>query len=278
MEENPSPACACGAPNRGDLEDGTLARMWSPAPARATTYQSPWAADASPVLWCSATVPDVGFLFRQCRTPERGIGDAAFAAAAVRLGVQEAAIRAVAEVETKQSAFDASGRPTILYERHYFRRLTGGRFDTSHPDLSGPPYGRGGYGLMSAQYGRLQAAHALDPWAALQSVSWGRFQIMGSHYATLGYASPQHMALALAQSEVAHLEGFVAFVMASPRCLRGLRSLDWATFASCYNGANYAEYDYDTQMRQAYERLTRAAPAADPAASAARALVPRRLP
>jgi len=50
--------------------------------------------------------------------------------AASALGVEPAALAAVAEVESSdRGAFDADGYPTILYERHVFHRLTEGRFD-----------------------------------------------------------------------------------------------------------------------------------------------------
>jgi len=34
----------------------------------------------------------------------------------------------------------------------------------------------------------------LDPDAAIQASSWGAFQIMGFHYAALGFSSPQAFA------------------------------------------------------------------------------------
>ena len=66
------------------------------------------------------------------------LGDQAFAEAAQALGCDVAAVRAVAEVESRGSGFDAQGRPTILYERHVFSRNTApkGKFDAQAPDIS----------------------------------------------------------------------------------------------------------------------------------------------
>ncbi|HTZ72064.1 MAG TPA: N-acetylmuramidase domain-containing protein, partial [Acetobacteraceae bacterium] len=59
-----------------------------------------------------------------------------YTAAAATLGCQAAAIQAVAQTETKRAAWDDLGRPTILYERHYFSRLSGHLYDATHPDIS----------------------------------------------------------------------------------------------------------------------------------------------
>lgn len=72
--------------------------------------------------------PFVESLFNSCRMPLTGIDEQAYEDAAKQLEVEMAVIKAVANVETKSSAFDKEGRPTILYERHYFHRLTQGRF------------------------------------------------------------------------------------------------------------------------------------------------------
>jgi len=52
-----------------------------------------------------------------------------YANAASILQCETAAIRAVADVETQASPFDKANRPTILFERRVFSRLTGHQFD-----------------------------------------------------------------------------------------------------------------------------------------------------
>ena len=133
--------------------------------------------------------PDVSFLFRMCLNPEQGLDKKSYDAAASLLGTDVATIKAVATVETSGKAFDELGRPRILFERHYFHSLTQGRHDRLHPDISSPH--AGGYGKFSIQYTKLEKAYGLDPEAALQSASWGRFQIMGKNFQTAGFASVQ---------------------------------------------------------------------------------------
>jgi hypothetical protein len=176
-----------------------------------------------------------------------------YAAAAAALGCEVAAIRAVADVETgEQGAFDAKGRPTILFERHYFSDLTDGIYDAKFPDISKPV--AGGYGHFSEQYGRLDRAALLDADAALESASWGAFQIMGSHYDELGFNTVQQFVVEMQRSEAAQLGVFVKFIQANPELLKAIRAKHWATFAAGYNGKKYKKNHYDVKLKQAYEK------------------------
>ncbi len=88
---------------------------------------------------------------------EQGLKDAGDA-----LGVGPPALWAVMTVETKGCGFLPDRRPLILFERHWFRKLTGGKFDAAAPDLSNPVWG--GYGASGAhQHERLERAIKLDP-------------------------------------------------------------------------------------------------------------------
>jgi len=184
--------------------------------------------------------------------PRTALKDSDFAAAAASLGCDAKAIKAVAKVESSRSPFDPLGRPTILYERHLFRRLTAGRFD-SHPDLSNRA--AGGYGKFAEQYGKLQRAYALDPDAALKACSWGMFQILGMNHKAAGFASVDTFVKAMCQTEADHLKAFVSFIKASPGLLVALRERDWSGFARRYNGPEYHKNHYDEKMADAYRHL-----------------------
>lgn len=218
-------------------------------------YNMPWRPypPLIPLGASAAAEPDVSFLFRMCLDPKQGLDGNDYERAAKLLGTETAAIEAVAEVETSGKAFDDEGRPRILYERHYFHRLTHGRYDHRHPDISNAL--RGGYGKFSAQYGKLEKAYALDPVAALQSASWGRFQIMGKNFHAAGFASVQRFVLALTRSEANHLQAFASFVKADSHLLKALQKKDWATFARSYNGKDYKDNDYDGKLDKAYRKL-----------------------
>ena len=180
--------------------------------------------------------------------PATPMSAAAIADAARSLDCDEASIRAVIRVESR-GGFDRSGRPRILFERHYFHRLTGGRFDMCAPDLSHRRWG--GYGRSGAQYDRLARAIVLDREAALRSASWGAFQIMGDNFSACGFAGVEDFVCAMIGSEDAHLAAFVAFLK-SRGLDRSLRNRDWARFARGYNGPAYRKHAYDQRLARAY--------------------------
>ena len=174
--------------------------------------------------------------------------DKAIEAAAKKIGCQVAAVRAVIDVESR-GGFQADGRPKILFERHYFHRLTKGKFSKKHPDISKSSWG--GYGKYSAQYGRLHRAIELNRNAALRSASWGAFQIMGDNYKVSGFDDVEDFVAAMVESEDKQLGAFVGFVQGN-HLDDELRRLDWAGFARGYNGPAYKANKYDTKMAAAF--------------------------
>ena len=257
------PGPVCGGRDPVDVNDGTLPR-WragAPGPVCRVPGLDPWPGLPDPWLrdlFPSAPLLDASVLFHSCRWPERGLSDDDLKRAAEHLKVEVETIQAVAEVETSGEAFDDDGRPRILFERHYFHKLTHGRWDHDHPRIS--QKSAGGYGKFSIQYAKLEEAWHLDPEAALRSASWGRFQIMGNNFRAAGHVSVEAFVDAHARRESAHLDAFVAFVGADRAKVRALQQHDWTTFAKLYNGPGYAKNQYDVKMKNAHERLVAARP------------------
>ena len=179
--------------------------------------------------------------------------DADFQRAAAALNCEVACVQAVTDVESGGSGFFASGRPKILFEAHYFSRLTQHRYDASNPQISSAKWNRALYAGGEKEYGRLQSAMALNRDAALRSASWGRFQIMGDNCKAAGYASADEYVAAMYQSEGKHLDAFVNFVKSS-KLDGALREKRWADFAKGYNGSGYAENQYDKKLAAAYKK------------------------
>ena len=174
------------------------------------------------------------------------------AAAASTLNVKAPEIWAVLSVETHGTGFLADRRPQILFERHFFSRLTGHQFDASHPGISDQT--PGGYGATgSHQYDRLNEAFSLNQDAALQSASWGMGQIMGANHQAAGFADAASMVTAMTNSEDAHLSAMVNFLIAN-HLDKYLAAHDWASFARGYNGPNYAINRYDVQLNGFYQK------------------------
>lgn len=165
-------------------------------------------------------------------------------------GAGTAELWSVLSVETSGCGFLPDRRPKILFERHKFSALTQHQYDDTHPDISQPT--AGGYGAGGAnQYNRLAEAVALDETAALQSASWGLGQIMGQNFRSAGFASVQDMVAAMISGEDCQLAAMASFLkfnlLAQP-----LAQHDWTSFARGYNGANYAQNDYDGKLGHFY--------------------------
>ena len=198
-------------------------------------------------------------LLTNVRAPALTDADYDRAAAELGNGVTPKHMRASKKVEAPRGAFDDLGRPSILYERHVFARNTTpkGKFNAGHPELSAVRgYGPGGYGSFGAQYGKLEAAYALDPEAAFEGCSWGAFQVLGENAVSLGYESARAMAVELAKSESAHLDSYVRFIKVNNladelgRCRAG-DPASCIPFVSVYNGDGYARFGYHTKFAEA---------------------------
>ena len=167
--------------------------------------------------------------------------------AAQFLGCEVAAIKAVAKVESNGSGFDSQGRIRILFEGHVFYGLTKGKHGIT--DISYPKWVKKYYGLP--QYDRFNRAFHLDKDAAMQSCSWGLFQIMGFNYDKCGFKEVGSFVDFMKKSEKNQLLCFCRFVKA-----RGLddeiRNCQWASFAYGYNGAGYKSNAYDSKLEKAY--------------------------
>lgn len=189
-------------------------------------------------------------------------------AAAERLGVPLSAIYAVNEVESKGRGFLDTGKPVILFERHImYRQLATPRHEDDDPEtlksyadqmaISNPALVNpkpGGYFGSTAEHQRLAMARLIDDTAALESTSWGAFQIMGYHWERLGYASVQQFVTDMAKGESEQLAAFTRFIETDPALHKALKARKWAEFAKRYNGPNYQRNLYDIKLQRAYAR------------------------
>lgn len=174
-----------------------------------------------------------------------------YVVAAKELGCEVAAIKAVAEVEAPKGGFLPNGEVTILFERHWFHRLTNGKFSSTYPAISNPK--PGGYIGGAEEHKRLKLAVSLDRDAALQSASWGKFQIMGFNYKLTNSPTLQVYINRVHKSEAEQLAMFVAFL--KNRGLdKVLANKQFSTFARIYNGRAYKKHNYDGRIIAAYRK------------------------
>lgn len=174
------------------------------------------------------------------------------------LGAPEPSLWAILAVETSGFGFLTDRRPKILFERHVFHALTGGRFSAANPDISNGS--SGGYQGGAAEYGRLKRAMLLDRRAALESASWGLGQVMGLHAVRLGYANVEAMVEEFKEGEDAQLTGCVTFIRNRKALHDALMEKDWARFAFFYNGKGYARNAYDRKLAAAFDQYSASTP------------------
>ena len=181
--------------------------------------------------------------------------------AAKRLGAPVSAVKAVATVESAGGGFLPDGRVKVQFEPHVLYKQLKAKFGQSRADKELAAYPD----LVALKPGSYQrsdkedkdmdrAAQVIDRQCALESASWGAFQIMGYHWKTLGYATLQAFVNDQYSAE-GQLETFVKFILADDRLARALRAKDWKTFAKIYNGPGYAANAYDTKLAAADKRF-----------------------
>ncbi len=188
-----------------------------------------------------------GELLSELRTQNTArLTDDQIAAAARRLGVDPATIKAIMWFQTSGApGFRADGRPAINFEPHIFSRLTGGAYDDEPGGFSSRTFQRGTYSLSQEErWTRLSEAYARDPSAAFSATAWGVFRIMGLNYETCGFTSIEEFVRAQAVSEESQLQTFEAFIR-TRKLAAPLAERDWPTFTSGFFGSDQFASDLE---------------------------------
>lgn len=178
-----------------------------------------------------------------------------YSKAAITLGVDTATIKAVASIESMGDGFLGNGKPKILFEGHWFSKLTKGAHDKENPTLSYKTWTKKNYLGNEKEYSRLNAAISLDRSAALNATSWGKFQIMGFNHKQCGYQDIESFVNDMYKSEHYHLMAFVKLIK-SMKWDAQLKAKDWKGFAKKYNGPGYEKNKYDVKLQQAYKSFS----------------------
>lgn len=188
-------------------------------------------------------------------------------AAALMIGCELEALKAVVKVETNGSGFLSDGRPKILFERHIFWKelrkagIDPNKYFKGNEDILNPK--SGGYIGGVKEYDRLNRAMMIDGGsekckeAALKSASWGLFQTMGFNYGTAGCDTVQQMVERAQISEFEQLKFGCNFIINNSKIKTALTSTppNFSNFALYYNGPGYKKNNYDVKMRNYYNAL-----------------------
>ncbi|MFK5977982.1 MAG: N-acetylmuramidase domain-containing protein [Rhizobiaceae bacterium] len=184
---------------------------------------------------------------------------------ASELNIESAALKAVVQVESAgRLSVNIAGRkePLIRFEGHYFYKLlplikrnmalAQGLASAKAGAVKNPFTQKGRWRL-------LRRAIKINRAAALESVSWGLGQVMGSHWRWLGYASIDALVVE-ARDGVAGQVRLMARYITKANLTDKLRAHDWAGFARAYNGPAYRKYKYHTKLARAYDSFSAGGP------------------
>lgn len=153
-------------------------------------------------------------------------------------------LMAVSAIESSGETFWQIGNkwvPPIRLEAHWFGKLSGYRFNDSHPHISCRSWTPSLAATTKADaWAQYEEARALDADAAAQACSWAGFQIMGFHWKTMGYLSVAAFVDDVdGPDDDGQMDMFVRFVRADLRLLNAIRVGDWDTWETVYNGGGY---------------------------------------
>lgn len=176
------------------------------------------------------------------------------------MGLESALLKAVKLVEsgTKDGFLD-SGRPQILFEGHVMYRKLKKKYGKAvadqncidYPSVVYPTWDRSMYKGGEAEWDRLELACEIDRELAIQSASWGMFQIMGFNYKECGCAYIDRFVSRMSESHEEQLIMMVQF-MFNTKCLKYLKEHNWREFAKRYNGPGYEKNNYHQKIENAY--------------------------
>ncbi|MBO9620549.1 MAG: DUF3380 domain-containing protein [Niabella sp.] len=198
-----------------------------------------------------------------------GIPDEVYEYYANKIGCEKEVIKAIAKQESQGEPFVSNNtHAKILYERHYAYRLLKAKGKTQKElkdfemvkDPKGLPiiYPQG-YSIKGKEYGsylqqieKLDIVKEIDKDVAIQSCSWGRFQVMGVNFKGL-YKNPSELEDAQNHCEIQHLALFFQEVSTNTSLIAAMKMKDWEKIAYYYNGPKWRENDYANKIKKYYE-------------------------
>lgn len=165
--------------------------------------------------------------------------------------LEPAALAAFIQVESGGKGFNTDGKILIQFEPHWMRRLApytpSGKWSVNKIDV------------QSREWIAFNDAFAKNPDAAMQSTSIGLGQIMGFHYKRLGYKSVGAMWDDAKKSLERQVWQIAQFIKTDGKLWNALKTGDWHTVASIYNGSGYqalakriGREPYNISMAKAY--------------------------
>lgn len=169
-------------------------------------------------------------------------------------------LKAVSLVESGGSGFLENGLPKILWERQLFYKFTnktiyfiGNTKQFLSAQTSGDYTLDANNNKINDSWEKLAQGVTIDVDGALQSVSMGKFQVLGKYYKECGFANPLEMLYACSQSEYTHYDIFASYILKVAFLKNAFLKIstnpnDCIPFARGYNGIAYTRFQYNTKI------------------------------
>jgi hypothetical protein len=189
------------------------------------------------------------------------VSDDDLARLAIDLGCHPAVLGAISIVESSGFGWAKDGRMKILNEKHWFYKLLKGgqrteavKMGLARKNWISPR--NGGYkeqNTTDKKYRILAKSIAINEDAAFQSISMGKFQIMGFNHKICGFSSAKKMFDAFTDTEVNQLKALSNFLIAK-RLQNALKNEDFERIEQVYNGGGL-NGKYAARMRTHCRKL-----------------------
>lgn len=205
----------------------------------------------------------------------KGIGmstsDLMYTQLANELDIEKELLFAIAKKESKLDPFVRNNpkHATILLERHYVYRLISKKFGKVRADKLEQDYPslcnktktpKGQFGTYLGQIDRLNKVKEWDTTIAIQSCSWGKFQIMGEYLTDCNlYKDAEDFEKAMNQCEIQQFQYFKFFLVSikGKNLINALRKKDWENISYWYNGKYWKDTNptYPRDLKKIYDEI-----------------------
>ena len=162
-------------------------------------------------------------------------------------GVSFPKVKAFIEVESGGKGFDeTTGKIIIQFEPAWFKKKA--------------PYTPSGFWSLNKverqaqEWKAFNDAFVKNHSAAMESTSIGLMQVMGFHYARLGFKTVGAMWDFAKESEINQIWLGLEFLRTDKILFKALQQGNWKEVARRYNGANYAVLGYDKKLINAEKK------------------------
>lgn len=174
-----------------------------------------------------------------------------FAEVAAKIGCDLAAIRAVFKVEAAGKFFNSDGSLVRRFEPHHFPQRHWATIGFNPKSVK--PWKASLRLSTSKRRAMFKKAFEIDRESAMRAASWGAPQIMGFNYLWCGYGSATALVESFKDADE-QVRAFGDFVI-SKKLDSAIRSHDWLTFATGYNGSGQARA-YAAKIESAYRKAS----------------------